>query len=101
MSTQGMVAEGWRDILYSDVAIVPASNPKLLSHTQRYESRKGRSWKEKGRTGGQEKFTGVNTINIHKENGSPGLLVGKGKVRNLSRVEMRSHQCPFLFTTFL
>lgn len=40
MSTQVMVDEGSRDMLYSDVAIVPFSNPKLLSHTQRYESRR-------------------------------------------------------------
>lgn len=58
MSTQAMVAEGTRDILYSDVAIVPVSNPKLLSHTQTYESRKGSSWEEKGRAGEQEKFMG-------------------------------------------
>lgn len=58
MSTQAMLAEGRRDIVDSDVAIVPVSNPKLLSHTQRYESRKGSSWKEKGRAGRQEKFTG-------------------------------------------
>lgn len=97
MSTQATVAEGWRDIFYSDVAIFPVSNPKLLSHTHKYESRKGSSWKEKGRAGGQEKFTGVNMRNIHKENGSLGLLMGKGKVRNLNRVGTRSPSVPFPF----
>lgn len=57
--------------------------------------------KKKEEQGDKRSSRKINIINIHKENGSLGLFMGKGKVRNLNRVETRSHQCPFLFTILL
>lgn len=52
--------------------------------------------KKREKQRGQERVMGGNMINLHKENGPLGIFMEAGRLRNLNRVEVMSHQCPFL-----